>query len=222
MAFSDRLGVTKKVDNHDASYPDKVELRERVLEAIGPAAVHVFDAYAGSGQMHAAVWRRAASYVGVDQKFYPGERLMFVHDCKRVMRQIDLQPFTVFDFDAYGSPWENCCILAARRRVAPGERIGILLTEGSGLKLKFGGLPGAMSNLTGMDKGVAGAMRGNKELASRAIRALAKRMRCSVEKTWRAERLQGSMMLYFGIVLVGELGEIGKASGAAPVSATPS
>lgn len=206
--FADRLGVVKKVDNHDASRADKVDLRKRVLEAV--AGARVFDAFAGSGQMYAEVWRHATGgYEGCDMRHFPEdrERLMFVGDCRRIMRNIDLQPFTIFDFDAYGSPWDACVILAARRKVAPGEKIGIVLTEGSGLNLKFGGMAGSLSKLAGMKNKQAGLNRGGKEIASRAIVALSKRMRCRVTHTWRAERPQGSQMLYFGIVMEGQGGE---------------
>ncbi|HVH77139.1 MAG TPA: hypothetical protein VM755_19655 [Stellaceae bacterium] len=47
------------------------------------------------------------------------------------MRAIDLAPFNLFDFDAWGSPWEHVAILCARRPVQPGERIGLVLTDGS-------------------------------------------------------------------------------------------
>jgi hypothetical protein len=195
-----RLAKVKKVDNHDASLPDKIEIRERVLEVVGG---RVFDAFAGGGTMYAAVWRRAEGYEGCDERRFVDERLMFCADCRRVMRNIELAPFSIFDFDSYGSPWEPCIILAARRKVAPGERIGVVLTEGSGLKLKFGALPGALASLASMREKQPGVSRGGKEIAARAITALARRMNCRVEKTWRAERAQGAAMLYFGVVLLG-------------------
>lgn len=201
--FADRLGTPKKVDNHDASKADKVQLRRLVLEKVGG---RVFDAFAGTGQMYAEVWRHApGGYEGCDMRYFPEEkeRLMFVGDCRRIMRNIDLQAFNVFDFDAYGSPWDACVILAARRKVAPGEQLGLVLTEGSGLNLKFGGMAGSLSQLAGMKNKTAGLNRGGQEIASRAIVALARRMQCRVTDTWKAERPAGSQMLYFGIVMVG-------------------
>lgn len=193
---------SKKVDNHPASLKDKIELRQNVLEAVGG---RVFDCFAGEGTMYAAVWSRApGGYEGCDLRYLPSERLAFVADCKRVLRNIDLQPFSIFDLDSYGSPWEPAIIIAARRKVAPGERIGVVLTEGSGLKLKFGSLPGALSQLAGATTKLPGAMRAGKELAGRAIAAMAKRMNCKLETVWRAERPGGAAMLYFGVVMVGE------------------
>lgn len=194
-----RLKNVRKVDNHADSFADKVEIRQRVLDAVGG---RVFDGFAGSGHMWSAVWRNADGYEGCDEKYYPDARLMFCADVHRVLRNIDLQRFSIFDFDAYGSPWQACVILAARRRVAPGARIGLVLTEGSGLGLKFGSMAGALTALAKVRK-QPGVGRHGKEIAARAIAALARRMNCRIESTWRAERPQGSAMLYFGVVLVG-------------------
>jgi hypothetical protein len=50
---------------------------------------------------------------------------------------------------------------------------------------------------------LSGVSRGAKEVAARAINAMAKRMNCRVDKVWRAERPQGAAMLYYGIVMTG-------------------
>lgn len=163
----------------------------------------VFDAYAGAGVMWGAVWSKAEGYEGCDVRYFPDERLAFVCDCIRLMRNIDLQPFSIFDFDSYGSPWDNVIVLAARRRVRKGERIGVVLTEGSGLHLKFGSLPNSLAALAGMTAKLSGVSRGGREIATRAINAMARRMNCRIEKTWLAERPQGAAMLYFGVVMVG-------------------
>lgn len=197
-----RVENVGKVENYDVSLQDKIDLRRRVLEAVGG---RVFDAFAGEGVMWSAVWSKApGGYVGCDERYLPDERECYVADFRRVMRQIDLQAYSIFDFDSYGSPWESVVILSARRKVAKGERVGLVLTEGSGLKLHFGMLPGALAQLAGMRGQVSGAVRGNKELAARAIATTARRMNCTVERIWRAERNTGSAMLYFGVVLVGK------------------
>jgi len=199
--MGERVAGMVKVNNHDASLADKIDLRNRVLDAVGG---RVLDCFAGDGVMHAAVWHRApGGYDGCDIKYYPSDRLAFVIDARRMLRNIDLAPFSIFDVDCYGSPWEPVIIIAARRRVAPGERIGFVLTEGSGMKLKFGALPGALSTLSGAKALLPGANRAGKELATRAIAALAKRMRCTIEHIWMAERAKGTAMLYFGVVMVG-------------------
>lgn len=196
-----RLAHVDKVDNHDASLADKVDIRNRVLKAVGG---RVFDAYAGAGVMWGAVWSKApGGCEGCDLRYFPDERLAFVCDSVRLMRNLDLQPFSIFDFDSWGSPWDNVVVLSARRRVVKGERLGVVITEGSGLKLKFGALPNSLAALAGVTAKLSGAGRGAKELASRAIASMARRMNCRIESTWRAERSGGSAMLYFGVVLIG-------------------
>lgn len=46
---------------------------------------------------------------------------------------------------------ETALILVARRPVAPGERIGLILTEGSGLAMKQGQIPRALGKVAGID-----------------------------------------------------------------------
>lgn len=200
--FSESLKGTKKVRNHPKGKAAKEAIRRNVLDAIGRQA-HVLDAFAGSGQMHAAVWYEAAGYIGCDKAWCRDKRLAFVADNRRVLRAIDLTPFTIFDLDAFGSPWEQAIIIADRRPVKPGERVGMILTEGSGLTMKQGGLPLAICELTGMRRRMAGLSRWQDDVINRAIDGLAKRMRCTIERRWQAERKAGAAMRYIGLVLCG-------------------
>lgn len=203
--FSSRLATRQsgQTNNHPESLRDKIEIRLRVFNAVGSGAV--FDAYAGGGEMYRAVWKNAARYVGCDEQWFNDERMMYTCDCRRLLRTLSLQSFSIFDFDSYGSPWDCAIILAARRRVAPGERIGVVLTEGSGFTLKFGGLPKGLAALAGFGTlRVPGAIRSRKEIATRAINGLADRLHCRVQHLWRAEREKQSAMFYLGIVLVGQ------------------
>ena len=202
--FSDRLGVTRKVDNANAALPAKVQIRQFVLDTVGADQARVFAAFAGEGQIYRKVWHQAAFYIGCDLHWKRDERLMYAADSRRVMRALPLQAFSIFDFDAYGSPWEHVVILCARRRLALGERLGLVLTEGSGLNLKFGGLPTALGQLAGLH-----AMPGlNRDWAYRALldRALgmaALRMGGRIVKRWQATGKTGAQVNYIGLVLEG-------------------
>lgn len=153
--------------------------------------------------MYQAVWKRAAGYEGCDERYLPDERTCFVGDCRRIMRNIDLQRFSIFDCDAYGSPYEVMVIIAARRKVAPGELVGLAVTDGSGLKLRFGGLPHAMAKLSGIQPGQVGAFHDGEEIAIRAVKAMAARMNARIETLWKATRTGGASMLYMGVVMKG-------------------
>jgi hypothetical protein len=199
-----KLGRVGQIKNAHASKPAKIGLRSHVLEAVGRDAA-VFDAFAGAGEMYRGIWYVARAYVGCDLEWHRDGRLAYVADNRRVMRCIDLTQFAIFDFDAHGSPWEQAVILAARRPVAPGERIGLVITEGSGLNLKTGKLGNALGQLIGMTVRVDGMMRWQDEILTRAINAIARRMKCDVELRWQAKGKTGAAVVYAGVVLRGRL-----------------
>jgi len=112
----------EKTDNNQNGKNAKAILRENVLAALPEA--HVFDVFCGlEGMMHAKVWHKAASYVGCDQRWQMSDpRQRYVGDSLRVLRCVDLQPYNVFDVDAYGDPWPALFILMHRRTWQPGDR----------------------------------------------------------------------------------------------------
>jgi len=179
----------------------KIEIRQLLLTALTPPRAVVFDAFAGEGQMYRAVWRHAAGYVGCDERWHNDERRCFVADNRRVMRAIDLAPFTCFDFDAYGSPWDQLTILAARRTLVRGERIALALTEGTWLKTRakdpVRGLREALPSklVTPIPYSV------HDELIGRALRRLVRRMGGRVTKVWRAIGVTGAKVRYLGVVV---------------------
>lgn len=128
-----------KVENNAKGKVAKIALRQRAFAFVREAGeVRVFDAFAGSGTMWREVWKRADAYVGCDVRpIYDVQRALFVCECERVMRAIDLAAFNVFDLDAFGSPWLQAYILSARRRLAPGERVAVLTTDGAKLHARF-------------------------------------------------------------------------------------
>ncbi len=193
-----------KTDTHPASRAAKLDLRRRVLlELVGEA--RVLDVFCGRGEMYQGAWRDAASYIGCDERAW--ERTdppRFVADNRRVLRCVDLQAFNVFDLDAYGSPWEQMTILAARRTWAPGERGAVVLTDGSSLKLRWGGRPRAMAAMAGLD-GTQGVptTAGVPELIGLALAGWVKRSRVKVLRMWQAEGKPPACVLYTAVVFVG-------------------
>lgn len=195
--------TAEKVNNHPASTGDKVAIRRRVLSAISEP--RVFDAFAGSGRMWRSVWRHAVSYAGCDLKWYRDrERLAYVGDNRRVLRAIDLSEFNVFDLDAYGSPWEQATIVAARRLVKSGEVVAIVITEGSLTKLKLGQAPTALGLLAGVGNAARGMARQYDQIVDRAISTLCARMRCDLVARFQADGKTQSGVKYIGLVLRGQ------------------
>jgi hypothetical protein len=145
----------QKQHNSPGLLGTKVDLRRSVLEAFAERQVRtqVFDAFCGpKGEMFDRVWRHADAYEGCDEKWEwaTDPRRRFVGDNRRVMRAIDLAPYNIFDFDAFGSPWEQMVILAARRPWAKGELGAIVMTDASHAKMNLGGMPKALAHLVGV------------------------------------------------------------------------
>jgi hypothetical protein len=200
------LDQTAKTNTHPAARQAKIALRERVLNAIGPDRSIVFDAFAGDGEMYRGIWHRAAQYVGCDRKWYRDERTAFVADNRRVMRAMsaaDLKRFTIFDFDPYGAPWWQVAILIQRRRLDPGEVLGLVLTEGSGISLKMGHISGGLQFLTGVREGVAGGSMAHEELVDMALTQTARRMQARIIKRWQGRGKTGASMRYIAVLLEG-------------------
>jgi hypothetical protein len=142
----------KPVDNRSRSSNVKTELRSLVLGAIGPERTFVLDAFCGDGGLWESVWCRAAGYTGIDQKLtWPPRFRRFVGDNRRIMRAIDLQPFNVFDLDAWGSPWTQAITIAKRRSWQRGERGAIVMTDGGSMNTRFGNMPRDMEILLKMN-----------------------------------------------------------------------
>jgi hypothetical protein len=190
-----------KVNNHPRSRRDKIEIRQHVLGAIADA--RVFDAFAGSGSMYREVWREALDYTGCDLVWYRDGRRAFVADNRRVLRAIDLDAFNLFDFDAYGSPWEQVLILCARRRVAAGERLGLVLTDGSATNLNLGGLPRALREIAGFTTDVAGGSRLIAEMTDQALAGIGRRLNARLVMRWGAHGKTGARVQYHGLVFEG-------------------
>lgn len=204
MDISGDLKRYGKRDNSHAAMRAKITVREHVLDAIGADQAKVFDAFAGEGMMFRTVWHRAADYCGCDKDFFPDERMAFVADNRRVLRAIDLRKFNIIDLDAHGSPWEQFYIVAARRPLEPGEKVGVVLTEGLGLKMNMGGVSKAFAKLARIKTHMPGMGAARDELIERALRQVCQMMHAKVAKRWQAQGRAGSRVGYIGLVLEGE------------------
>lgn len=205
MDISQDLLRYSKRDNSKPAEAAKVTVRENVLGVIGADRASVFDAYAGEGRMHAAVWHKASHYIGCDKDWFPqDDRVCFAKfDNRRVLRGIDLGQFNIFDLDAHGSPWEQFWIIAVRRPVAPGEQLAICMTEGTGLKMNMGGTSRAMAWIAGVKTHMPGMGAARDDLIERALSRTVQTMRCTVSRRWQARGNKGSRVLYLGLILEG-------------------
>lgn len=209
MPGSGKRSKIAKVDNAKRGKSAKAAIRNMVADAVAIDGdpVNVFEAFAGTGELYRAVWQqRAASYAGCDLRYFRDGRRIFVADNRRVLRAIDLAAFNVFDLDAYGSPWEQALIIAARRKLKPCERIGIVVTEGNGLNYKNGIIPHAVNQLIGLRHAMTPgkALHGRRaEVQQQIWQALASRMGARLERFWKAQGVTGQAVSYMGVILRG-------------------
>lgn len=200
--------MSAKTHNRPSAVDAKSELRSRVLARVKPA--RVLDAFCGpDGEMFDRVWHGASSYTGIDEKWsLKDERRRFVGDNMRVLRAIDLSAFNVFDLDAFGSPWAQAIVIADRRAWKRGERGAIVITDGTTIRMRMGGIPSPMAELLSIRTHSGMAPGGNKEsLVRTTLRAWAKRARVECIAEWQAVSGKGAVgnvpMIYMGMVFEG-------------------
>ena len=193
----------KKTKNSDFAEEAKAEIRQNVLDEMGYENARVMDLFAGDGEMYSRVWHKASTYVGCDLEWPKDKRKIFVVDNRRLMRSIDLSGFNVFDLDHYGSPWEHVLLLTKARAVANGEKVALVLTEGSNFKVRMGGLPDALAAMAGMKRGMGGAGTSHDEIIDRALCDLYERWGVKQIRRWQARHRTGSQMRYIALVLQG-------------------
>lgn len=120
-----------------------------------------------------------------------------------MLRAIQLERFNIFDLDSYNSPWEQAMIIADRRRVRPGELIGIVFTDGSGKTFIANQVPRVIRALTGLRQGTQGMLRNRRGVMDKCIAGVAQRMHCEVVKRWQAHGKTGASVYYVGLILRG-------------------
>ena len=175
-------------DNAKCAQGAKITLRLRVLEHVKPASV--FDAFCGLGEMYRAAWHQADTYVGCDARPWAldQEPKRFVADNRLALRSLDLEHFNVFDFDAYGAPWDQMLILARRRTWQPGERGAVVLTDGSSGKLRWGAMSTSMSQLLGIDRdNLPRSADTSQPIQSMLLKKWTTASNLKILKCWRAE-----------------------------------
>jgi hypothetical protein len=203
---SEKINGWKIVKKHNspAATAAKAQIRQNVLDVIGADRASVFDAFAGEGGMHTAVWHQAASYVGCDKEVFGlDDRIAYVADNCRVMRNLDLSVFNIFDMDAFGSPWEQVYVLIKRRKILPGELVGLILTEGQGMKMDMGGMSLALSMVAGVAQYMPGMGAEQQRIVDRAVAHTATKMGTTIERQWQAIGRHSSTVRYIAIVMRG-------------------
>lgn len=139
-------------DNRPHALETKFQLRRQALELIGADNAHVLEVFAGQhGRMHAEVWHQAKSCTGLDIHFELSDpRTRYVGDSLRLLRQIELSAYNIFDIDPWGDPWHALYLIAKRRVWKSGERVCLTVTDGAWMKLRTGEVTAGVIGLVGV------------------------------------------------------------------------
>jgi len=121
----------------NTSIVDKVKVRHHVLEHLGIENPRILDCFCAKGEMWREAYSSTENYIGLDLERFHDARDTLICDNTRFLRQADLDQFDVFDLDAYGSPFECLAIIAHRLKWSRTKRVGIVLTDGTGMNSKL-------------------------------------------------------------------------------------
>lgn len=147
---SRRSGPTQ---HHSSAKTAKVELRRWLVEQLGGiAAVRVLDCFCAKGALWEKAYDKTSAYLGLDIRRFDDERRTIVGDSRRFLRHRDvhLSEWNLFDLDAFGSPLEHMAIICHRLRVPAGQRVGFVLTDGTGFNAKLNSINSGLLRYVGM------------------------------------------------------------------------
>lgn len=194
-----------KTDNSDRALEAKLGMRRAVRAELERAGgCRVLETMAGRGTMSEA-WRGAKLHHANDTYLeLAGEwRGRFVGDAALLLRGLDLRAYNVFDVDTYGAPWPYLAILEDRRRWRAGELGAIVCTDGSPLKLRWGGqLFGALARYVGEMRNPPTTATCEPLIRS-AIAGWLKRSRVKLRKLWWAGEGEADRVFYYAALFEG-------------------
>jgi hypothetical protein len=139
--------VIQTEDNRSSATVAKIALRRWAAEWVAPDA-RVLEVFCGvSAVMWALAWRDvAARYLGIDAaRSYMEQRAVRTGDAFEELSRLGaagLREWNCIDVDAWGSPWRYVRAIAGAKPLARGERMALVVTDGSSKKRTFTGTGG--------------------------------------------------------------------------------
>jgi hypothetical protein len=129
-------------------FDEKIALRREVSERIPGASV--LEAFCGDGELTREWQKLGCKTEGIDLKpWQSGDGPRLVADTMAALSAIDVSRFRVFDIDAWGEPWPEALTIMSRCEFVPGERYGIVITDGAEINNRFGRRSRAVNALLG-------------------------------------------------------------------------
>jgi hypothetical protein len=199
-----RYGVTMSkfngVKTNNAKTNAKKEIRSHVLSSIGENA-HVLEVFCGAGEMYEHVWKKASGYLGIDKVKFFDQRNTICGDALKAVTKIDVDDFTIFDIDAYGSPYE--ILIALLPKISRShKKIGFVITDGIAMDLKLGRISKGIRKLVEIDFHIAKrAHIIHDDLIAKVIKRVSQDLQGSPTGIKIANGKKGSAMKYYCFIV---------------------
>lgn len=188
------------VKTNNAKTNAKREIREHILSVVGSDA-SVLEVFCGAGEMYKSVWYKAKDYLGIDKVKFFDDRRTICGDALKAVTKIDHKEFSIFDIDAYGSPYEILTVLLPK--IAPDHKnIGFCITDGIAMDLKLGRISRGIRGLVNLDFHIAKrAHIIHDELISNVIERVCIDLKGTPSDIKIANGVKGSAMKYYCFVV---------------------
>ena len=187
------------VKTNNAKTAAKKMIRESVISKIG--ALPVLEVFCGNGEMYGSVWNKCESYTGIDIVKYFDERNTICGDAVKAVTSIDLSAYSIFDIDAYGSPYTILDIITSR--IQTGKEYGFIITDGTQMDLKLGRICKGIRSLSRIDFHIAKrAHKIHDDIISDIIETLEARLKGKVKNFIIANGKTGAAMKYYAFTII--------------------
>jgi hypothetical protein len=187
----------------NTSLEDKVAIRRHVMEKLGKDNPRILDCFCANGLMWRHAYDCSKNYIGLDLNDPNDERHTVVCDNRRYLRHADLDQFDIFDLDAFGSPLEQLAIICNRIPWTTKTKVGVVLTDGTGLNAKLNSVNAGMLKWLGLSRhrGAKVQMEDRDNIIAMGILKAAEMARATVSDVEVYKKETGSGMRYIGFIL---------------------
>lgn len=199
------LKSTKRAQSFSSSRGAKSDMRRRLISQLGADRPRILDLFCGPGGMWKHAYGSTRDYLGLDMTQYDDSRPTIVCDNSRFLRLagLDLDQFDIFDLDAYGSPSYQLAIICSRLRWTRTNRVGIVLTDGSGFNAAMNSTNSGLLEYLGMSrhKGSRVSYDNRESVLAATIQKAAAHAGAVVEHLRKMQKRGGFEMIYVSYIM---------------------
>lgn len=220
------VGVKKKLRGgaistnlHDSALSAKVSIRRWLVDQLG-GRPRILDCFCAAGMLWQRAYDKTPNYLGLDLKQFNDERRTIVCDSRRFLRHADvkIEGFNLFDLDAFGTPLEHLAIICHRLRLPAGQRVGFLMTDGTGFNANMNGTSRGLLRYVGVSAHKQSMVQGDYRddiiaMATGKAMETAKLKVISAKKAEQTGARGGSQTdMRYSAILAESVGELGSTS----------